>query len=81
MGQIPTKSDASSENKLETGRFAKVKSAVQSKLPFLGGKQKDKSQQLDGGADAQPNNEQMNYTSDMVDVLDTIGMFRIPWGT
>lgn len=58
------------------GRLGKFKSVVQTKIPFWGNKDKGKGKTT--GSDAhgatQDDSMSMCYTSDMVDVLDTIGM-------
>jgi hypothetical protein len=53
-------------------RLTKVKSAVQTRVPFWGNK---KQQQLpDSHVPPVKPGYSMDYTSDMVDVLDTLGM-------
>jgi hypothetical protein len=71
LGPIPPEPTKPSSTKGELSGFAKFKS----KIPFWGndkGKQKaDSVNDIDG---LQPGDDaSMNYTSDMVDVLDTIG--------
>ncbi|KAF2851180.1 hypothetical protein T440DRAFT_449106 [Plenodomus tracheiphilus IPT5] len=56
----------------ERSRLRKVKSAVQTRIPFWGNKDQGKSSGTDATTAQQDDNMSMNYTSDMVDVLDTI---------
>lgn len=53
-------------------RLGKVKSVMQTRLPFWGHKDKGK---INAATTHQNDEASMNYTSDMVDVLDTIGIF------
>jgi hypothetical protein len=73
LGQVNSRSTQSTAPKGEPSRLTKVKSAVQTRVPFWGNKDKQKPSGTNHAA-VQPNDASMNYTSDMVDVLDTIGM-------
>ncbi|KAF2033332.1 hypothetical protein EK21DRAFT_59056 [Setomelanomma holmii] len=55
----------------QPSRLTKVKSALQQRVPFWGNKDGHKLSDTND-ADVQPGNASMDYTSDMVDVLDTI---------
>lgn len=74
LGQIPSKTNTdNSDPKVETSRLRKVKSAVQTRIPFWGKKDIDQNQHqepVDGAMHY--DDRSMDYTSDMVDVLDTI---------
>lgn len=75
MGQAPSHSSESTLTEPEPqSRLRKVKSAVQTRIPFWGKKEPEKSVETNGTS-AHPDNVSMDYTSDMVDVLDTIGMW------
>lgn len=56
----------------ERSRLRKVKSALQMRLPFWGSKDKGKGSSPNTTTTDQDDDMSMNYTSDMVDVLDTI---------
>jgi hypothetical protein len=73
---IPSKSSGSSTTKVNGGRFAKARSALQSRIPFWGSKDKGKTAEADDAAAQEADNASLNYTSGMVDVLDTIGTYR-----
>jgi hypothetical protein len=77
LGQIPSNSSKPSSTKEEPpSRLRKVKSAVQTRIPFWGSKSTPTTP--DGTTDTQTQfgDDSMDYTSDMVDVLDTLGMYR-----
>lgn len=59
----------------EQSRVRKAKSAIQMRVPFWGGKNKGNAPQTNGTAAHEDDMKSMNYTSDMVDVLDTIGTY------
>lgn len=76
LGRVPSKSTDStiSHPGPEAGRLRKVKSAIQTRIPFWGTKDKDKDKAAAAQeADLYRDDPSMNYTSDMVDVLDTLG--------
>lgn len=75
LGQVHSKSTDStvSQPEPEAGRLRKVKSAIQTRLPFWGSKEKDKGNPTTQEAQLFQDDASMNYTSDMVDVLDTLG--------
>jgi hypothetical protein len=80
LGQVSSNSSESTltEPEPDHSRLRKVKSAVQTRLPFWSNKEKEKQKTPATNASAvQPGNLSMDYTSDMVDVLDTIGMPRL----
>ncbi|KAH9879842.1 hypothetical protein J1614_001866 [Plenodomus biglobosus] len=56
----------------ERSRLRKVKSALQMRMPFWGSKDKGKGSSPNTTTTDQDDDMSMNYTSDMVDVLDTI---------
>ncbi|KAL1799958.1 hypothetical protein ACET3X_000300 [Alternaria dauci] len=56
----------------EKSRLRKVKSAIQTRIPFWGSKDDDKSPTASAHAAAAADDMSSNYTSGMVDVLDTI---------
>lgn len=74
LGEVPSNSSKPVSAQEPPSRLRKVKSAIQTRIPFWGDKE---SQTPDANATgAQQNGEEsMDYTSDMVDVLDTLGMF------
>jgi hypothetical protein len=74
LGQLPSDTPKPASIQGEPSRLTKVKSAVQSKMPFWGSKQKQMSSDANGAHGQQLGDTSMNYTSDMVDVLDTLGM-------
>ena len=79
LGRTPSKSTDSTLTQPEPSRLRKVKSAIQTRVPFWGSsssKEKEKSPEPVGPAAQGPADVGMDYTSGMVDVLDTIG--RIP---
>ncbi|KAH7393848.1 hypothetical protein DE146DRAFT_660168 [Phaeosphaeria sp. MPI-PUGE-AT-0046c] len=70
LGQIPSNSSKPVSTQEPPSRLRKVKSAVQTRIPFWGNKE---SQATDADATTpQRGEESMDYTSDMVDVLDTL---------
>jgi hypothetical protein len=73
LGPIPSEPTKPAPTKGELSGLAKVRSAIQSKIPFWGSKGKQKTDNVNGTAGQQPEDPSMNYTSDMVDVLDTLG--------
>lgn len=74
LGQVPTHSSASSSGKVEHSRLRKVKSAVQSRVPFWSSsKEKEVIPSGEDAANQQSEGQSMDYTSGMVDVLDTVG--------
>lgn len=74
LEQIPTKSSQSTAPKGEPSRLTKVKSALQTRVPFWGNKEKQKIPDNHVAPAQQTDAYSMDYTSDMVDVLDTLGM-------
>ncbi len=56
----------------EKSRLRKVKSAIQTRIPFWGNKVEEKSPTTSAHAAALQDDMSSNYTSGMVDVLDTI---------
>lgn len=76
LGTTPSHSSESTLTQPEPSRLRKVKSAIQTKVPFWNSpssKEKEKSPEpfnLHGQGSADVG---MDYTSDMVDVLDTLG--------
>lgn len=76
LGRPESNSSESTLTEPEPSRLRKVKSAIQTRVPFWNSpsaKEKEKSPEpFDPSAQA-PTDEGMNYTSDMVDVLDTLG--------
>jgi hypothetical protein len=76
----PSKSSESTLTQTPPGRLHKVKSAIQTRVPFWNipsSKDKEKPQELVGPSAQNPVDEGMDYTSDMVDVMDTLG--RTAW--
>ncbi|KAH7094987.1 hypothetical protein FB567DRAFT_17206 [Paraphoma chrysanthemicola] len=71
LGQVNSRSTQSTAPKEEPSRLTKVKSAMQLRVPFWGNKEKDTLPRTND-APLQPNDASADYTSDMVDVLDTI---------
>lgn len=57
----------------EPSRLTKFKSAVQTRVPFWGGKKQEQLSDDHVPPALQADNYSVDYTSDMVDVLDTIG--------
>jgi hypothetical protein len=74
LEQVPSNS---SHPKGEPSRFTKIKSAVQTRVPFWGNKKQEQLSDNHVAPAQQSDNYSMDYTSDMVDVLDTIGMHTI----
>jgi hypothetical protein len=64
--------------KVEPSRLRKVKSAVQTRIPFWGNKDTQTTPDAGVAAGQQNGEQSMDYTSDMVDVLDTLGMCSLP---
>jgi hypothetical protein len=78
LGQVSTNTSKSDPPRVEPSRLRKVKSAVLTSIPFWGHKETQTQAQVNAGVAGQQNgNESMDYTSDMVDVLDTLGTFLI----
>lgn len=75
LGQAPSNSSKpeSSSNKVEPSRLRKVRSAIQTRIPIWGTPEKQKPMAANGVA-AHQDEEPADYTSGMVDVLDTLGM-------
>ncbi|KAL5113610.1 hypothetical protein ACEQ8H_008502 [Pleosporales sp. CAS-2024a] len=77
LHQVPSHSTDADTNKVEPTRLSKVKSALQTRIPFWGSPEKQKSPAV------QDVDDHPDYTSDMVDVLDTLGVFLFcvlhPW--
>jgi hypothetical protein len=74
-------STASSTPRTEPSRLKKVSSAVQARLGFGKDKNKAKEQDVEAGVDALPPgapDQGWQYSSNMVDVLDTVGMYAMP---
>jgi hypothetical protein len=76
LGQVPSNSNPPTTPKDEPGRLTKVRSAVQSKIPFWGNKEKQDTPNTNAAGAQQSNDASMDYTSGMVDVLDTVGMYQ-----
>jgi hypothetical protein len=75
LGQIPSNSSKPSSTKeAPLSRLRKVKSAVQTRIPFWGNKDAPPTPDANGTPGQQHGDDSMDYTSDMVDVLDTLGM-------
>lgn len=76
LGRTPSKASELSLTRPEPSRLRKVKSAIQTRVPFWHSsstKEKEKSSEPCNPLAQDPVDEGMNYTSDMVDVLDTLG--------
>lgn len=76
LGRVPSKSSESTLNQPEPSRLRKVKSAIQTKVPFWNSpssKEKEKSPEPFNPSYQEHTDAGMDYTSDMVDVLDTVG--------
>ncbi|EAT80451.2 hypothetical protein SNOG_12039 [Parastagonospora nodorum SN15] len=71
LGQVPSNSSKPESTKVEPTRLRKVKSAIQTRIPFWGSPEKQATPDASGHATPQYE-EPADYTSDMVDVLDTI---------
>jgi hypothetical protein len=72
LERVPSHSSDLTALRGSPSRLTKVKSAVQTRVPFWGNK---KQQQLpDSHVPPVKPGYSMDYTSDMVDVLDTLGM-------
>lgn len=72
----PSKSSESTLTQTPPGRLHKVKSAIQTRVPFwssLSNKEKGKSPEPSGPSAQGHIDDGMDYTSDMVDVMDTLG--------
>lgn len=75
LGQIHSNSSQPSSTEEEPpSRLRKVKSAVQTRIPFWGAKDTATTPDANASAQQQYGDDSMDYTSDMVDVLDTLGM-------
>ncbi|KAJ4340982.1 hypothetical protein N0V87_002020 [Didymella glomerata] len=75
LGRTPSKASESTLTQPEPSRLRKVKSAIQTRVPFWNSpsvKDKEKSLEASNPPAQGPADEGMNYTSDMVDVLDTL---------
>jgi hypothetical protein len=80
LRRTPSGSTESTLSQPEPSRLRKVKSAIQTKVPFWGSpgsKEKEKSPEPFDPAAQGPADGGMDYTSGMVDVLDTIGKITI----
>jgi hypothetical protein len=76
LGQIESNSSKPVSSKVTPSRMRKVKSAIQMRIPFWGTPEKHTTDDANVDANGAPRyNESAAYTSDMVDVLDTLGMF------
>jgi hypothetical protein len=76
LGRTPSKDSESTLTQPEPSRLRKVKSAIQTRVPFWNSpstKEKENSPEPLNTSAQGPVDEGMNYTSDMVDVLDTLG--------
>ncbi|KAH7378697.1 hypothetical protein BKA66DRAFT_442725 [Pyrenochaeta sp. MPI-SDFR-AT-0127] len=72
LGQTPSRTSESTLTEREPqSRLRKVKSAVQTRIPFWGKKESEAPVRATGTS-MHPEDASMDYTSDMVDVLDTI---------
>jgi hypothetical protein len=76
LGQIPSNSSKPDSNKVEPSRLRKVKSALHTRIPFWGTPEKHATSDANGTTPPQYD-ESADYTSDMVNVLDTIGTFTL----
>ena len=79
LGRTPSKASESTLTQPEPSRLRKVKSAIQTRVPFWNSpsvKDKEKSLEASNPPAQGPADEGMNYTSDMVDVLDTLGRIQ-----
>jgi hypothetical protein len=76
LGQVSSNSSKHPSITEQPSRLRKVKSAVQTRIPFWGNKEAPPAPGASGtpGQQQQHGDESMDYTSDMVDVLDTLGM-------
>lgn len=82
LGQIDSNSSKPVSSKVEPSRLRKVKSAIQTRIPFWGTPEKHTTPDTNGAAGGAPQyHESADYTSDMVDVLDTLGMLTKHAGT
>lgn len=78
LGRTPSDASESTLTQPEPSRLRKVRSAIQTRVPFWNSpgtkeKEKEKSPEPFNPPAQGPVDEGMNYTSDMVDVLDTLG--------
>ena len=76
LGRTPSKASESTLTQPEPSRLRKVKSAIQTRVSFWNSpsaKEKEKSPEPFNPSAQGHVDEGMNYTSDMVDVLDTLG--------
>jgi hypothetical protein len=76
LGRTPSKSTDSTLSQAEPSRLRKVKSAIQTRMPFWNSpsnKENEMSPEPDSPSAPVPADASMDYTSGMVDVLDTIG--------
>jgi hypothetical protein len=72
----PSKSSESTLTQIPPGRLHKVKSAIQTRVPFWNSsssKEKEKSPEPFAPSAQGHTDDGMDYTSDMVDVMDTLG--------
>ena len=84
LGRTPSKSTDSTLSQPEPSRLRRVRSAIQTKVPFWNSpssREKEKSPEPFDPSAQGPADVGMDYTSEMVDVLDTLGktasaMFR-----
>ncbi|KAJ4984515.1 hypothetical protein SVAN01_09990 [Stagonosporopsis vannaccii] len=75
LGRTPSKSTDSTLTQPEPSRLRKVRSAIQTRVPFWNSpssKEKEKSPEPFDSSAQGPADVGMDYTSDMVDVLDTL---------
>jgi hypothetical protein len=74
LGQVSSNTSKADPPIVEPSRLRKVKSAVLTSIPFWGNKETHtQTQPAAGIAGQQDGADSMDYTSDMVDVLDTLG--------
>ncbi|KAF1928889.1 uncharacterized protein M421DRAFT_92020 [Didymella exigua CBS 183.55] len=75
LGRTPSASSGSTLTQPEPSRLRKARSAIQTRVSFWNSpsaKEKEKSPEPFDSSAQNPADEGMNYTSDMVDVLDTL---------
>jgi hypothetical protein len=81
LGQVSSNTSKSDPPTVEPSRLRKVKSAVLTSIPFWGHKETPTQTPTHAGvAGQQDGTESMDYTSDMVDVLDTLGTCLVTRG-
>lgn len=76
LGRSLSKSTDSTLTQTEPSRLKKVKSAIQTRVPFWNSSNRnenERSPEPSNPSNQGPAGDGMDYTSDMVDVLDTIG--------